>query len=619
MVRALRRRRVLVGLSISLIIGVVFCIGFYLNLFHTTQQRSSDFLFQAANLHQKAETDDRIVIISIDDKSLEQFGNLLSWPRAYHARLIDILVQAQARLIVFDILFAESAPGDNELAASLRNANNVILPVISAPAMRTPTVTRQIHQLGSFVRPLPVFEQGAVAIGHANVVPDADGVVRKIPIAIHDENDFEPALALAAVAKYLRRPEVIESPVIDNTLPLAGRIIPVTDDAEMLINYLASPRSGGGVVNFDSVSFVDVLNGEVDLARFQDKIALIGATASGLGDTFWTPLGVEMNGVTIHAYAIHTVLAGNFLRPVSPAITASLIIILALLCGLAVLRFRVIVASLAMLCLCAAYFLTIFFCFDNGILCNTLYPPLAILGTFVGLNLYNIIYERSEKREITETFGRYISPQVVDKILATMREGELKLGGKECEVTVAFADARSFTGLAEKTPPEELVAILNVYLSAVIKAVLNHGGVINKFGGDSIMAIWNAPVECEEHALLAVKAAVSAQSAIKELKDKGKTITKMEFGIGINTGKAVAGIMGSADRLEYSVVGDIVNTAARLASSTPGGKVWLGDGTFAKVEGQVLARPLKPLVLRGKREPIQAYEVLDINGNKPDA
>ena len=151
----------------------------------------------------------------------------------------------------------------------------------------------------------------------------------------------------------------------------------------------------------------------------------------------------------------------------------------------------------------------------------------------------------------------------------------------------------------------------------MIEAVFSYGGIINKFGGDSVMAIWNAPVECEGHALLAVKAAVSAQSAISELKEKG-AIAKMEFGIGINTGKAVAGIMGSKDRLEYSVVGDIVNTAARLASSAPGDKIWIGNSTFAEIEGHILAKPLKPLVLRGKRVPIQAYEVLDINSNKSE-
>jgi adenylate cyclase len=442
--------------------------------------------------------------------------------------------------------------------------------------------------------------------------------MRRVPVVIGDGNDYEPSLALAVAAKYLRRPEVVESPSKNHVLPFAGRFIPVTDNNEMLINYLVSPDSTGGIVNFQAVSFVDILNEETDITIFQDKIVLIGATASGLGDTFWTPMGMVKNGVEIHASAIHTILAGNFLRLTPSAITVALILTLALLCGLAVLYLRVLTASLLVAFLCIAYFLAAFFFFDNGILLNMLYPPLAIVGTFVGVNLSNVIYERSEKREITETFGRYISPQVAEKIMATMREGELELGGREYDVTVAFADVRGFTSIAENIPPEELVTILNVYLSAVIEAVLSYGGIINKFGGDSVMAIWNAPVECEGHALLAVKAAVSAQSAISELKEKGDSIAKMEFGIGINTGKAVAGIMGSEDRLEYSVVGDIVNTAARLASSTPGGKIWIGNRTFAEIEGHILAKPLKPLIVRGKRVPIQAYEVLDINSNKSE-
>jgi len=241
-----------------------------------------------------------------------------------------------------------------------------------------------------------------------------------------------------------------------------------------------------------------------------------------------------------------------------------------------------------------------------------LYPPLAIIGTFVGVNLYNVTSERSEKREITKTFGRYISPSVVDKILAALGEGELKLGGKEHEVTVAFADVRGFTSISEKMQPEELVKALNIYLSIVIKAVLKYDGVINKFGGDSVMAIWNVPVKCEGHALLATKAVVSTQHAIRELQEKETTLPNMEFGIGVNTGKAVAGNMGSEDRLEYSVLGDAVNTAARLASATPGGKVWIGANTFAWVKDYITAKPLEPLSVKGKHEPIQAYEVVDI-------
>lgn len=612
MTLAFKRKRVPVGLIVAFSIGVALCLFFSFDLLHTSQQRSSDFLFQAANLYQKTEPDENIVIVSIDDKTLGQLGHLLSWPRSYHAQLTDTLVKAKARVIVFDLLFAEPASGDEELATSIRDAGNVILPVIYTPTVTDSTVTRQIVRSISFVKPLAIFEQEAFAVGHANVVPDFDGVIRRLPIVIRSGNEYEPSLALATVAKYLRRPEVIDSPVKDNVLPFAGRFIPLTNNNEVLINYLVSAQNSGGIVNFQTVSFVDVLNEEIDLIFFRDKIVLIGSTASGLGDTFWTPMGIVMNGVEIHASAIHTILMGNFLKVAPSAITIMLLLTLAFLCGLAVLHLRVLTASLSAVFLFISYFLTAFFFFDNGILLNMLYPPLAILGTFVGVNLYNVIYERSEKKEITETFGRYVSPQVVDEIMATLREGELELGGKEYEVTVAFADVRGFTSIAEKMQPEELVTILNIYLSTVVEVVLKYGGMINKFGGDSVMAIWNAPLECKGHALLAIKAVVSAQSALRKLQEKEATIAKMEFGIGINTGKAVAGNMGAEDRLEYSVVGDTVNTAARLASATPGGKVWIGASTFAHVKDYVAAKPLKPLAVRGKREPIQAYEVLDV-------
>ena len=612
MLRLTKRRRLLVGFTIAAIIGATLCLAFQFDLLYSMQQRSNDFLFQAANIYHESEPEERIVIISIDDKSLAQLGHFSHWPRSHHAQLVDMLAEAKARVVVFDILFSEPASGDEELAASIRNAGNVILPVVLTPTVIDSKMIRQTIQSEDFVKPLEIFEEGAIALGHANVFPDIDGVVRKISIAIGSGDDYEPALALAAVAKYLRRPKVIESPIEDNVLPFAGRSIPITGDNEMLINYLGSLPGTGGIVDFQTVSFVDVLNGETDLAIFQDTIVIIGSTASGVGDTFWTPAGLMMRGVEIHASAIHTILTGNFLKPASSAVTIISILALALLCGLAVLRLRTLWATLSVAFLFIAYFLTAFSFFDNGIVLNTLYPSLTIAGIFVGVNLYNLIAERSEKREITETFGRYISQSVVDKILSALDEDELKLGGKEQEMTVAFADVRGFTSISEKMQPEELVRALNTYLSIVINSVLKHDGMINKFGGDSVLAVWNVPIECKEHALLATKAAVSAQRAIKELQEKETTIVKMEFGIGINTGKAVAGNMGAEDRLEYSVIGDTVNTAARLASATPSGRVWIGVNTFEQVKDYIQAKPLDPLLVKGKDKPIQAYEVVDI-------
>lgn len=613
MSRLLKRHRLLVGIAVAAVIGAAFCFAFTFNWLYRLQQQSSDLFFQAANLYQAKETEEKIVIVGIDNKSLAQLGNFAKWPRSHYSQLIDTLVEAEARVIIFDILFSEPASGDEELAASIKNAGNVILPVIFTPTVTDSTIMRQTTQSKDFVRPRKIFAEGAAALGHANVMPDVDGVLRRLSLQIGNDDDHEPALALSAVAKYLRRPEVIEFPIRDNVLPFAGRSIPLSDNGEMLINYISNPQGTGEIVNFPTISLVDVLNGEIDLGIFKDRIVLIGSMASGLGDTFWTPIGLMMNGVEIHASAIHTILSANFLRPIPSVVTIALILVLALFCGLLMLRLPVLKAILSSVLLIITYFLFAFYFFDNGVLLNMLYPPLTLVGTFVGVTLYNVIVERSEKREITETFGRYISPSVVDKILLTLREGELELGGKEHEVTVAFADIRGFTGISEKMAPEELVTTLNIYLSTVIKAVLRYGGMINKFGGDSVMAVWNVPTECEQHSLLAIKAAVSIQRAIREWQEKEITIAKMEFGIGINTGKALTGNLGAEDRLEYSVIGDTVNTAARLASATPGGKVWIGANTFSLVRDFITAESLEPLTVKGKQEPIQAYEVTDIH------
>ena len=608
MIGTSKRKRFLTGILTASAIGAAFCLIFHFNLFHEIQLQSSDFLFQAANLNPRADPANDIVIVAIDDKSLDQLGHFSSWPRAYHAHLIDVLADAEARIIAFDVLFSESTPDDELLVTSIKDAGNVLLPLVCTLTVQRSTVRGETIAVGDVIKPLRTFEESALGVGHANMLTDEDGIVRRLPLVIPNGESYEPALALTAAAKYLRRPQVVESSIRNGSLPLAGRSISLDKANSMLINYTGDSAAP---LSFNTASYVDVLRQNTDATVFQDKIVLIGVTATGLGDTFWTPMGRMMNGVELHAGAIHTILTGNFLKPAPSSITMMSILVLALLAGLAVLRLRVLWATLTTLLLGIVYFIIAFGSFDHGIMLNMLYPPLALAGAYVGVNAHNVTSEQSEKREITRTFSRYVSPAVVDKILAASGEGELKLGGEEHEVTVMFADARGFTGISEKMQPQELVGVLNTYLSVIISSVLKYDGMINKFGGDSIMAIWNVPVACEEHALLALKASVSVHHEIRKLQEKETALPKIAFGVGINTGKAVAGNMGSQDRLEYSVIGDAVNTAARLADAAPGGRVWIGADTFAQAKNSIKAKPLAPLTVKGKQEPIQAYEILD--------
>ena len=610
-----RERRLFTGLFVAAAIGVAFCLIAHFGLLHGIQLQTGDSLFKAANLNPQTGPEKDIVIVGIDDRSLEQLGNFSSWPRSYHAQLVDVLAEAGARVIVFDVLFSEPAPDDEELAASIGNAGNVILPFIYTIASHKSTAIGQTTTLENAIRPLGTLEESALTVGHANVLPDEDGIVRRLPLVVKDNEKYEPSLALTTIAGYLRRSQAIESPVRDNSLPFAGRTISLDDSGNMLINYIGD---SGDPLNFETISYVDALRSKSLPATFQDKIVVIGVTATGLGDTFWTPIGHMMNGVDLHVIAMHTILSGNFLKLAPSTVTIAVILLLAILCGLAVLRFRVLWATLSTVFLFIIYYIAAFFFFDNGIMLNMLHPPVAVAGTFVGMNIYNVMYERSEKMEITRTFGRYVSPPVVDKILTTLREEDLKLGGTAHEITVLFVDARHFTSLSENIRSEVVVDVLNTYMTVIIESVLKYEGIITNFGGDSIMAVWNAPLESEDHAILATRAAINAQRAIIELQNEAATLMKMDFGISVNTGEAVVGNMGSKDRLEYSAIGDAVNIAARLAGAVPGGKIWIGASTYEKIKGHISAKQLESLSVKGRHEPVQVYEILDIQNCQID-
>ncbi len=195
----------------------------------------------------------------------------------------------------------------------------------------------------------------------------------------------------------------------------------------------------------------------------------------------------------------------------------------------------------------------------------------------------------------------------------SVKEHSPQSGGEEREVTVVFADLRGFTTLADCIPPKELVAVLNTYLSTVVRIFRKYEGMIDKFGGDSIMAVWNAPRDCREHALLATQAAVGAERAVTELKKRQPALPKIDFGIGINSGKVIAGNIGCEDCKDYTVIGDAVNIAARLTGTVPGGRVWITADTFDLARDYISAKLLEPIEVKGKRYPVKAYEVTDLN------
>jgi class 3 adenylate cyclase len=278
-----------------------------------------------------------------------------------------------------------------------------------------------------------------------------------------------------------------------------------------------------------------------------------------------------------------------------------------------VLFLRPLWAFSATAALLATFLVTAFVLFDGGTIIDLPFTTASISFCFLGASVHSLASEKAQRKELDLVFGRFVSKAVAARVLDAMDHGSLALGGQELEVTVMFADVRGFTGICENTPPRELVHTLNRYLSVVISAVLESDGVVNKFAGDSIMAVWNTPAASDAHALRAIKAALASQEGIRRLRAEDASLQHLEFGIGVNTGTALAGNMGSEARMEFSVIGDAVNVASRLTGATPGGEVWAGERTYELVRDYVEALPLGNLSVKGKSRGVAAYQIVRVD------
>jgi len=549
-----------------------------------------------------------IVIAGIDDNTFETYGRWADWPRSLHVQAIDNLSQAGAKVIGFDVIFTDSSPDDEMLATAMAEADNIVL-----AAVGTQPVSRVGAEItyDNFLLPISSLEQAASNIGHANVVPDGDGTVRRLPLIVKSSSgQVYPALTLAVLHRHFSMPLPQEYLLENGTVNLLARDIPVDTSYSLRINFAADNEKR------PYVSYGDIISGDFDPSLVKNKIVLIGMAATGEPDTWAIPTSAsKIPGVFIHAAAMDTILTERFLTEFGIIITLMIMLLLVGItafvlprCGnwywTDVVKGAGITIGLFVACLVAG-----FFAFDRGYIVGLLYPLLLLLVVYVGNVLYMVITAQSDKRFVKELFGRYISPQIAKEIVSRADAGELHLGGEQREISVFFADIRNFTQISEQLSPEATVKMLNTYLSVVADAVVQHDGIVNKFGGDSIMAVWNAPQPQPEHALLAARAAWEAQQKVAGLQQSDGQLLPVQLGIGINTGIALAGNIGSVGRTEYTVIGDSINIASRICSSTPGGEVWIGAETYNQIKDYIETEELEAQKLKGKSVPIIVYRV----------
>ncbi|MCL4515608.1 MAG: CHASE2 domain-containing protein, partial [Firmicutes bacterium] len=369
---------------------------------------------------------------------------------------------------------------------------------------------------------------------------------------------------------------------------------------------------------FPAVPYWEVLDGRVAPGFFKGKVVLVGVTARGLEAdyhvTSLTALGY-IPGVFIQASAVQTIINSNFIRrwPGRPLATVAMAVLWSCLLGLLFARWRLLSGAAGAFGLAGAIVAAVVYLFNRyGIWVEVAGPLLAPIPlTYVAVLSDRYLHAEREKRRLREQFSRYVSPQAAAEILAHP-EG-LALAGQKRQVTILFADIRGFTGYAEKAEPTEVVALLNRYLDRMTSAVLANRGCLDKFIGDAVMAVFGAPVPGGDHAREALKAALDMREGIRRLREELASEGRMplEIGIGIHTGEAVVGNVGSQARTEYTTIGDAVNVAARLEGQAGPGQILVSESTRRSLPAVFAAglafEPLGPVAIKGKTLPVEVY------------
>lgn len=619
------RAGALAGIALALAVSAALLLAHALGVLGSAQVSASDALFKARGAQRARST----VIVGIDQRSYRalrpEHGPLSQWPRTLYARALDALhdpgpaggggagAPTWPRLVAFEVFFDGPRPEDGDLAGAMRRAKNVVTPVVAQGALEIDPVPGVAQRFDVFVRPAQAIRDAATGEGLANITVAADSVVRGLPLVLRAGDEQLPAMALTLAALYARRPAVLDAPAAPGVVHAAGRAIPVGPGNVMAINFLGPPSSPGAVGRVPIIPLVDVLHGRFDRALVRDRIAIIGPTIRGV-DEHATPTSTHtrMWGVEVLASAVETILDQRYLAPAPRWTTGLGIVVLALLAALLVGRASPWLATLGVLGVLAGYLTLAVVLFESGTVQNLIYPPAALLVTFALTLAHRVVFAEAHRRIVQEAMERYLSPAVGRFVLADPRR--LTLGGEVRTMTVLFTDLRKFTTLSHTLPPETLVTLLNRYRAIMTDVVFANDGVIVQFAGDAIEAFWNAPMEQSDHAARACRTALAMADALQAIRPEfaARGWGQLDIGIGVNTGRMIVGNFGSRRRLEYAVVGDPVNVAARLEGLTKvyDVRIVAGEDTRAAAGDAFGWRFLDLVAVKGRPTPLRVYELL---------
>lgn len=581
-----------------------------------------------------------ITIAAVDEKSLARLGRW-PWSRNTIARIVERLDQFGAHVIAFDVFFSEAeGTADERLRRAISKNNRTVLSMVflfgddevkhvNAAQSATAFAAAEKHEIAivrhqgedkspSFLEPsglivnLPRIQSAGKYAGHINISPDGDGALRWASLVIPYKGRFIPSADTQAVRAYgggsllsiFTNHSGIEG------IEVSGRFITTDERGRALIRYYGPERT------FTTFSIADVLDKKFDATLVKNRIVLIGASAKGIGDIRVTPYSPAFPGVEVRATVMQNLLRGDFIeRPdwIS-GLDVVLLITLGVTLSFVLPRLRVAQAAGLISVLLMAYVGIGFYLFEvQRIWFNVTYPAFLLVLLFVSTTIVQYFLTEKEKRHIKSAFQHYVPAKVVEEI--TENIDKLKLGGEKRELTVLFSDIRGFTSISETLLPEDLVRLLNTYLTRMTEQVFKHDGLLDKYIGDAIMAVYGAPIHRPDHAELACRTALDMMRELRVLQSEWKRDKRsaINIGIGINTGTMIVGNMGSVNRFDYTVIGDAVNLGSRIEhlNKEYGTHILMSEFTYAEVRDKFKAvREVDVTPIRGRGASVRIYELI---------
>jgi adenylate cyclase len=661
--------------SITLAVGLLALIepDLLVTPFRRIESATIDFRFRVFRGPRPATPD--IVIVVVDEPSIKEIGRW-PWSRMAQARLVEGIAQRGAKVIGLDVIYSEpevtelkrglqeiragaQAAGaaravqglldqklresdtDAQFEQQVRKAGNVVLalplvvpvsdscqPVVSAPPKYiTSTLFMMVKQASSgaalepqcatsAVPPLRQFAAAAASLGHVYTIPDRDGVTRYEYLAVRygDDRDYYPSLGLEVARIYLGVPRDHMSLTLGEGVRLGKVLIPTDQKARMLINHVGKEQS------FRYVSAADVIHGRVEPDAFAGKAVFVGTAALGTYDQKTTPFSANFPGVEKNATVAENIITQQFLEQSVYDKPIDLMLILFFGFGLGVYlpKMRAIpgamLASVAFLGYAAvAQYLFV----SQGLLLAVVFPLFTILAVFVAVTVLRFMTEEKQAKEVRAMFSSYVSPRIVEELIKDPTKA--KLGGQRKELTMLFSDVKGFTTLCEQHPPEQVVPLLNEYLTAMTEVVFHWNGTLDKFIGDAVVAFWGAPIDQPNHVELALKCALHMRRRLGELQEgwKARGMPLLDNGIGINTGDALVGNIGAeGKKMDYTMIGDHVNLAARAEGLTRkfGVSVVITENTAERLKGLLDRTQVRDTLGRVGRVDLRRLAIVKVKG-----